>query len=90
MQKKQWEITERSKEEIKESMVAVTAASALICQKFGLDAEKEESLRAAFIECYKLGYSEGAKNVRADFPVLRKPYQLHELSRELSKLTGQN
>jgi len=36
------------------------------------------------------GYSEGAKNVRADFPVLRKPYQLHELSRELSKLTGQN
>ena len=36
------------------------------------------------------GYSEGAKNARADFPVLRKPYQLHELSRELSKLTGQN
>ena len=36
------------------------------------------------------GYSESAKNVRADFPVLRKPYQLHELSRELSKLTGQN
>ena len=35
------------------------------------------------------GYSEGAKNARADFPVLRKPYQLHELSRELSKLTGQ-
>jgi PAS domain S-box-containing protein len=36
------------------------------------------------------GYSEGAKNARADFPVLRKPYQLHELSRELSKLTGQD
>ena len=35
------------------------------------------------------GYSDSAKNVRADFPVLRKPYQLHELSRELSKLTGQ-
>ena len=36
------------------------------------------------------GYSESAKNVRSDFPVLRKPYQLHELSRELSKLTGQH
>lgn len=35
------------------------------------------------------GYSEGASAVRADFPVLRKPYQLHELSHELSKLTGQ-
>jgi PAS domain S-box-containing protein len=35
------------------------------------------------------GYSDSAKHVRADFPVLRKPYQLHELSRELSKLTGQ-
>ena len=33
------------------------------------------------------GYSESAKHVRSDFPVLRKPYQLHELSRELSKLT---
>jgi PAS domain S-box-containing protein len=36
------------------------------------------------------GYSDSAKHVRADFPVLRKPYQLHELSRELSKLTGQH
>jgi PAS domain S-box-containing protein len=36
------------------------------------------------------GYSESAKHVRSDFPVLRKPYQLHELSRELSKLTGQH
>jgi PAS domain S-box-containing protein len=34
------------------------------------------------------GYSDSAKHVRADFPVLRKPYQLHDLSRELSKLTG--
>ena len=33
------------------------------------------------------GYSDGAKHVRADFPVLRKPYQLHELSREISRLT---
>ena len=34
------------------------------------------------------GYSESAENVRVDFPVLRKPYQLHELGRELAKLTG--
>jgi signal transduction histidine kinase len=36
------------------------------------------------------GYSDSVRHVRADFPVLRKPYQLHELSRELSKLTGQS
>jgi PAS domain S-box-containing protein len=36
------------------------------------------------------GYSDSAKHARTQFPVLRKPYQLHELSRELSKLTGQN
>lgn len=35
------------------------------------------------------GYSESARDVRSDFPVLRKPYRIHELSRELSKLTGQ-
>ena len=33
------------------------------------------------------GYSEAAHNVRADFPVLRKPYQLHELSRALELLS---
>jgi len=31
------------------------------------------------------GYSESATN--SEFPILRKPYQLHELSRELEKLT---
>ena len=36
------------------------------------------------------GYSDGADDVRVDFPLLRKPYQLHELSRELAKLTGQH
>ena len=36
------------------------------------------------------GYSESADNVRVDFPVLRKPYQLHDLGRELAKLTGQH
>ncbi|WP_050630742.1 PAS domain S-box protein [Bradyrhizobium viridifuturi] len=35
------------------------------------------------------GYSEGARDVRSDFPVLRKPYHIHDLSRELSRLTGQ-
>ena len=36
------------------------------------------------------GYSQSAEDVRVDFPVLRKPYQLHELGRELAKLTGQH
>ena len=35
------------------------------------------------------GYSESARHVRSDFPVLRKPYRIQDLSRELSKLTGQ-
>jgi DNA-binding LytR/AlgR family response regulator len=33
------------------------------------------------------GYSEAAQSARADFPILRKPYQLHELSRALSELS---
>jgi PAS domain S-box-containing protein len=33
------------------------------------------------------GYSDAAQNARADFPILRKPYQLHELSRALSELS---
>jgi PAS domain S-box-containing protein len=33
------------------------------------------------------GYSESARENGAGFSVLRKPYQLHELSRELQKLT---
>ena len=33
------------------------------------------------------GYSEAAQNVRFDFPILRKPYQMHELSRALAELT---
>ncbi|QPF88164.1 PAS domain S-box protein [Bradyrhizobium genosp. L] len=34
------------------------------------------------------GYSDSARDVKSDFPVLRKPYHIHDLSRELSKLTG--
>jgi PAS domain S-box-containing protein len=33
------------------------------------------------------GYSEAAQSARADFPILRKPYQLYELSRALSELS---
>ena len=32
------------------------------------------------------GYSEAARSVRSDFSILRKPYELHELSRALSAL----
>ncbi len=32
------------------------------------------------------GYSSSTKEVASKFPILRKPYQLHELSRELQKL----
>jgi PAS domain S-box-containing protein len=32
------------------------------------------------------GYSSSTKDVALQFPILRKPYQLHELSRELQKL----
>jgi PAS domain S-box-containing protein len=33
------------------------------------------------------GYSEAAQGARSDFPILRKPYQIHELSRALSDLS---
>jgi PAS domain S-box-containing protein len=33
------------------------------------------------------GYSEAAQSARADFPILRKPYRLYELSRALSELS---
>ncbi|WOH46897.1 PAS domain-containing sensor histidine kinase [Bradyrhizobium sp. sBnM-33] len=32
------------------------------------------------------GYSDSARNVRGDFPILRKPYEIHELSRAIAKL----
>ena len=34
------------------------------------------------------GYSEAAQNAGGDFSILRKPYQMHELSRALAELTG--
>jgi PAS domain S-box-containing protein len=36
------------------------------------------------------GYSEAAQYARADFPILRKPFQLHELGRALSGLSRQS
>ena len=33
------------------------------------------------------GYSDAAQNVRADFAILRKPYQVHELGRAIADLT---
>jgi CheY-like chemotaxis protein len=36
------------------------------------------------------GYSANAMEIGAQFPILRKPYQLHELSRELQKLTAKS
>jgi CheY-like chemotaxis protein len=32
------------------------------------------------------GYSEAAINVRGDFPILRKPYEIHELSQAIARL----
>jgi PAS domain S-box-containing protein len=32
------------------------------------------------------GYSDAAANVRGDFPILRKPYEIHELSQAIAKL----
>jgi len=33
------------------------------------------------------GYSDAAVNMRGDFPILRKPYEIHELSRAIANLT---
>jgi hypothetical protein len=32
------------------------------------------------------GYSDVAASVRGDFSILRKPYEIHQLSRALAKL----
>jgi DNA-binding LytR/AlgR family response regulator len=32
------------------------------------------------------GYSDAAANVRGNFPILRKPYEIHELSQAIAKL----
>jgi len=33
------------------------------------------------------GYSEAAGNAKGEFPILRKPYQIHELNEALGRLT---
>ena len=32
------------------------------------------------------GYSDAAVNVRGDFPILRKPYEIHQLSEAIARL----
>ena len=32
------------------------------------------------------GYSDAAANVRGNFPILRKPYEIHQLSQAIAKL----
>jgi DNA-binding LytR/AlgR family response regulator len=32
------------------------------------------------------GYSDAAVNVHGDFPILRKPYEIHQLSQAIAKL----
>ena len=32
------------------------------------------------------GYSDAAVNVRDDFPILRKPYEIHQLSQAIARL----
>jgi FixJ family two-component response regulator len=32
------------------------------------------------------GYSDAAVNVGGDFPILRKPYEIHQLSEAIAKL----
>jgi CheY-like chemotaxis protein len=32
------------------------------------------------------GYSDAAANVRGDFPILRKPYEIHQLSQAIARL----
>jgi CheY-like chemotaxis protein len=33
------------------------------------------------------GYSEATVNVQGDFPILRKPYEIHQLSQAIAKLS---
>lgn len=33
------------------------------------------------------GYSDAAANVRGDFPILRKPYEIHQLSQAIARLS---
>jgi PAS domain S-box-containing protein len=44
-------------------------------------------LRPALPILLATGYSDAAQKARSDFPILHKPYQIHELSRALAKLT---
>ena len=44
--------------------------------------EHDPRIRVLYIS----GYSDAALNVRGDFPILRKPYEIHELSQAIARL----
>ena len=54
----------------------------------GLDfARRVRTLRPDLPILLATGYSDAAANVRGDFPILRKPYEIHQLSQAIAKLT---
>ena len=53
----------------------------------GLDLARHlKAVRPALPILLTSGYSDAALNVRGDFPILRKPYEIHELSQAIAKL----
>jgi PAS domain S-box-containing protein len=53
----------------------------------GLDlARRLRAIRPELPILLATGYSNAAANVRGDFPILRKPYEIHQLSQAIAKL----
>lgn len=53
----------------------------------GLDLARHlRTLRPQLPILLATGYSDAAVNVRGDFPILRKPYEIHQLSQAIAKL----
>jgi CheY-like chemotaxis protein len=53
----------------------------------GLDLARQlKALRPQLPILLATGYSEAALNVRGDFPILRKPYEIHQLGQAIAKL----
>jgi CheY-like chemotaxis protein len=56
----------------------------------GLDlAVRLKEIRPTLPILLATGYSDAAVNVRGDFPILRKPYEIHQLSEAIAKLPRQ-
>ncbi|MBI5318279.1 PAS domain-containing sensor histidine kinase [Bradyrhizobium sp.] len=49
-------------------------------------AHRLRQIRPALPILLATGYSDAAVNVRGEFPILRKPYEIHELSQAIAKL----